>query len=114
MTVLIFAIVHMLPGNVAYAILGEFATPSAVAALELRLGLNDPLPVQYWHWLSGDAAWRFRALARDGAAGRAADHADALGHSAVLAGPAFALVAVAGIGLGVYGAGRHGRLRIMP
>ncbi|MEJ1978791.1 MAG: hypothetical protein WDN49_24425 [Acetobacteraceae bacterium] len=37
-TVLIFAIVHILPGNVAYAILGEFATPSAVATLEAKLG----------------------------------------------------------------------------
>ena len=31
MSVLIFGIVHILPGNVAYAILGEFATPAAVA-----------------------------------------------------------------------------------
>ena len=53
MSVLIFAIVHILPGNVAYAILGEYATPAAVAALEAKLGLNDPLGLQYWHWLSG-------------------------------------------------------------
>ena len=52
MSVLIFGIVHILPGNVAYAILGEFATPAAVAQLEAKLGLNDPLPVQYWRWLS--------------------------------------------------------------
>ena len=31
MSVLIFGIIHILPGNVAYAILGEFATPAAVA-----------------------------------------------------------------------------------
>ena len=63
MSVLIFGIIHLLPGNVAYAILGEFATPAAVAQLEARLGLNDPLAVQYWRWLSailplrGDASW---------------------------------------------------------
>src|SRR5260370_29999073 len=51
MSVLIFGIIHVLPGNVAYAILGEFATPAAVAQLEAKLGLNDPLPVQYWRWL---------------------------------------------------------------
>ena len=34
MSVLIFAIVHILPGNVAYAILGEYATPAAVATLQ--------------------------------------------------------------------------------
>ena len=38
MSVLIFGIVHILPGNVAYAILGEFATPAAVAQLEAKLG----------------------------------------------------------------------------
>ena len=32
MSVLIFGIIHILPGNVAYAILGEFATPAAVWA----------------------------------------------------------------------------------
>ena len=52
MSVLIFGIVHIVPGNVAYAILGEYATPGAVAILEAKLGLNDPLAVQYWHWLS--------------------------------------------------------------
>ena len=52
MSVLIFGIIHILPGNVAYAILGEFSTPAAIAQLEVKLGLNDPLPVQYWRWLS--------------------------------------------------------------
>jgi peptide/nickel transport system permease protein len=107
MTVLIFAIVHILPGNVAYAILGEFATPAAVATLEARLGLNDPLPVQYWHWLSGLLRGDFGlSLTMDRPA--APLILDALGRSAVLAGLAFALVAVVGIGLGVYGASREG------
>ncbi len=42
MSLLIFGIIHILPGNVAYAILGEFATPAAVAQLEVKLGLKDP------------------------------------------------------------------------
>ena len=53
MSVLIFGIVHLLPGNVAYAILGEFALPDAVALLQRQLGLNDPLVVQYGRWLGG-------------------------------------------------------------
>src|SRR5258708_39825494 len=52
MSVLIFGIIHILPGNVAYAILGEFATPAAAAQLGAKPGLNDPLPVQNWRWLS--------------------------------------------------------------
>ena len=50
MTVVVFAIVHVLPGSVAHMILGEYATNEAIAALEERLGLNDPLYLQYWHW----------------------------------------------------------------
>ena len=108
-TVLIFGVIHLLPGNVAYAILGEFATPGAVAALQQKLGLNDPLPLQYWHWLSGVLQGDLgRSLTMDRPAGPVI--AEALGHSAVLAGFAFVLVAVLGIGTGVYAASRQGRV----
>ena len=40
---LVFAITAVLPGNVAHLILGPFAPPEQVKALELKLGLNDPL-----------------------------------------------------------------------
>ncbi len=106
-TVLIFAIVHVLPGNVAYAILGEFATPDAVAALEAKLGLHDPLWLQYWRWLSGLLHGDLgMSLTMDRQAGPVI--ADALSRSAVLAGIAFAIVAVSGVGLGVYAASRQG------
>lgn len=108
MTVLIFVVIHVLPGNVAYAILGEFATPSAVAALEARLGLHDPLVVQYGRWLLGVLHGDFGvSLAMDRPAVPVI--LDALGRSAVLAGLSFALVATLGIGLGVYSASRAGR-----
>ena len=51
--VVVFSITNILPGNVAYMILGDYATPHAVAALEHKLGLNDPLPIQFWRWFSG-------------------------------------------------------------
>jgi len=108
MSLLIFGIVHILPGNVAYAILGEFATPAAVAQLEAKLGLNDPLPLQYWRWLSamlhGDFGMSL-VMSRP-AAGLIVD---ALGRSALLAGFSFALVAVGGIALGLYAATHRGR-----
>ncbi len=108
MTVLIFAVVHILPGNVAYAILGEYATPAAVAALEAKLGLKDPLPLQYWRWLTGVLQGDFGiALSMDRPA--APVILDALGRSAILAGLSFMLVATIGIGLGVYSASRAGR-----
>ena len=103
MTILIFAITHVLPGNVAYAILGEFATPSAVAALETKLHLHDPLALQYWHWLEallqGDLG---QSLTMDRPA--APLIAEALARSAFLALSAFTLVATGGIALGIYGA----------
>lgn len=108
MSVLIFAIVHILPGNVAYAILGEYATPAAVAALEAKLGLNEPLAVQYWRWLSGMLRGDFgESLVMSRPA--AALIGDALGRSAVLAGLAFTLVTVGGIALGLHAATHKGR-----
>lgn len=108
-TVLVFGIIHVLPGNVAYAILGEFATPPAVAVLEAKLGLNDPLWVQYWHWLEGlfhgDLG---QSLTMDRPAGPLI--AEAIGRSAVLASFAFLLVATLGVGSGVLAAVRAGRL----
>lgn len=108
-SVLIFAIVHILPGNVAYSILGEYATPPAVAVLEQRLGLHDPLWLQYWHWLSGVLLGRMGdSLVMDRPAGPLI--IDALGRSAILAGFAFAIVASLGIGLGVHAATHQGRV----
>jgi peptide/nickel transport system permease protein len=108
MSVLIFGIVHILPGNVAYAILGEFATPDAVAQLEAKLGLNDPLPVQYWRWLSAMLQGDFgMSLVMSRPA--APLIAEALGRSALLAGFSFGLIAAGGIALGLYAATHHGR-----
>jgi peptide/nickel transport system permease protein len=108
MSVLIFAIVHILPGNVAYAILGEYATPASIAVLEAKLGLNQPLVVQYWHWFTAMLHGDFgQSLTMDRPAGPLI--LDALGRSAVLAGFAFALVVVLGISLGVYAATHKGQ-----
>jgi peptide/nickel transport system permease protein len=108
MSLLIFGIIHILPGNVAYAILGEFATPAAVAQLEVKLGLNDPLPLQYWHWLDGMLHGDFgQSIVMSRPA--AALIGEALGRSALLAGFAFAIVAGGGIALGLYAATHRGQ-----
>ncbi|KFF49316.1 ABC transporter permease [Gammaproteobacteria bacterium MFB021] len=52
-SLVIFAITSLLPGDTAQQILGQFATPEQVAALREQLGLNQPAVVRYWHWLSG-------------------------------------------------------------
>ncbi len=52
-SIVIFSIIHMTPGDPASAILGDQATPEAIEALRDSLGLNDPLPVQYINWIVG-------------------------------------------------------------
>lgn len=47
---LIFAIMWMIPGDVAVSILGDGANPERVAALRQQMGLNDPWYVQYGRW----------------------------------------------------------------
>ncbi|MHB1653422.1 MAG: ABC transporter permease [Desulfitobacteriaceae bacterium] len=51
MSLVVFAIIHAIPGDPALVILGEHATPQAVNELKERLGLNQPLYMQYWHYL---------------------------------------------------------------
>lgn len=51
-SVIIFSVTQLLPGDVAQVILGQFATPQAVENLREELGLNRPIVVQYWDWLT--------------------------------------------------------------
>ncbi|MEU3624936.1 peptide ABC transporter permease [Amycolatopsis coloradensis] len=52
-SLLLFLVTQALPGDVARIILGKDATAEQVADLRLRLGLDQPLIAQYWHWLTG-------------------------------------------------------------
>lgn len=49
----IFAVTELLPGDAAQMILGQRATPETLAALRLRLGLDQPAVVRYWAWIGG-------------------------------------------------------------
>ena len=52
-SVLIFLGTQILPGDVAQSILGQSATPQALANLRAELGLNDPPLTRYLNWLGG-------------------------------------------------------------
>ncbi|MCH3906779.1 MAG: ABC transporter permease [Sphaerochaeta sp.] len=52
-TILIFVMIHLIPGDPARLMLGEKATESAVAALREKLGLNRSLTAQYFQYLKG-------------------------------------------------------------
>ena len=52
-SVMIFAGTQILPGDVAQSILGQSATPQALANLRAELGLNEPVVSRYFSWLFG-------------------------------------------------------------
>lgn len=107
MSVIVFAVTQILPGNVAYVIAGQFATPDQVAAIEARLGLNDPLWVQFSRWALSAVRGDFgTSLVMSRPVG--ALIADALARSAQLAGAAFVLIAIIGVTTGVLSAIRAG------
>lgn len=70
-SVLAFSLVHLLPGDSANAVAGEFASPEQVEQVRRDLGLDQPILVQYVNWLSsavrgdlGTSLWTSRP-ARD-------------------------------------------------
>ncbi len=62
-TILVFFLVHLIPGDPAATILGVRATPALIAEFHRDWGLDDPLPQQYWlfmkHLLQGDLGTSF-------------------------------------------------------
>lgn len=107
-SVLVFAVVQILPGDVATEILGTSATPEDLAALRVKLGLTRPAQVRYAEWIGGVVRgdWGLsllyqmpvRPLVLEG-----------LGRSAVLAGLALVIAVPLSIGLGVVASLRRDR-----
>lgn len=52
-SVLIFVVIRVLPGDPALIIMGTEASPEAAARLHEAMGLDRPLAVQYWDWIRG-------------------------------------------------------------
>jgi peptide/nickel transport system permease protein len=65
-TALTFAISALLPGDLAIAMLGDQATPDAVAALHQKLGLDLPIWQRYLYWLGGVLSGDFGFSIRTG------------------------------------------------
>ena len=107
-SVVVFAVLDLLPGNVAQVMLGESATPEAVAALEHRLGLDRPAPARYADWLRG-------LLTLELGDSQAFDApiteliAERLAVSLPLALMAMAITVVLALAAGVYAASHHNR-----
>lgn len=58
-SICIFAVTELLPGDVAVMILGSEATDETLTALRSQLGLDRPAPVRYVDWLTGAAQGDF-------------------------------------------------------
>ncbi len=51
-SVIVFSVIHLVPGDPISAAMGTEYNPQVANALRALYGLNHPLPVQYWDWLT--------------------------------------------------------------
>lgn len=107
-SVLIFGVVQILPGDVAVMILGTSATPADLATLRVKLGLDRPAPLRYLDWIGGTLRgdWGTSLLYQVPVRPLVFER---LGRSAVLAVLALAVAVPLAIGLGVVSALRRNR-----
>lgn len=102
-SLIVFGITQLLPGNAATMILGKFATEESIRALEQQLGLNQPWYIQYISWLTDFVTGNWGQSFENN---RPVFEAIAgpLRRSAALALVTLVLVTVVGISLGVLAA----------
>ncbi len=106
---IVFGVLELLPGNAAELMLGESATPEALAALRNKLGLDQPPLQRYLHWVGG-------LLTGETATSVSYDTPTAelinerLRVTLPLAVMAMLLTVVVALALGLYAAARHGTI----
>ncbi|BAM90293.1 nickel ABC transporter permease NikB [Bradyrhizobium oligotrophicum S58] len=106
--VLVFAITQALPADAAQTLLGENASPEALAAVRARLGLNDPVWLQFAHWVAHAATGNFGISMRTGLP-VAPEMLTALSRSLLLAAGALVVTLLIAVPLGIFAALRQGR-----
>lgn len=107
-TVIVFVLIHSLPGGAARAILGMHATPARVEAFNVANGLNKPLAVQYFtslsHWVTGDFGYSYKLNQSVSSL-----LAERLPKTLILSLLAILVTVIAAIPIGVYQAVRRNR-----
>ena len=98
--------VDLLPGDAARAILGRDAGADRIAAKERELGLDRPLPVRFWDWMSGAVSGDFGTTAR----GQSVNDllADKFPQTLLLASLAMLATVLVSLVCGMWWAGRPG------
>ncbi|MDP1899544.1 MAG: ABC transporter permease [Rubrivivax sp.] len=108
-SVVVFAVLELLPGNAAEVILGDTATPESLAALNARLGLDRPPLARYGQWVGG--LLRFETAASISYETPTAELiAERLHVTLPLALLAMTLSVALALTLGVFAASQHRRL----
>ena len=105
--IVVFLLIYVAPGDPVMEMVGERADPATIARLRAELRLDDPLHVQFGHYLAGI----FRGdLGNSYITGRPilGDLLDRFPKTLLLAGAAMLLASIAGISLGVLSARRPG------
>ncbi|MDP9358404.1 MAG: ABC transporter permease [Chloroflexota bacterium] len=106
-SVIVFGLIHLTPGDPAQIMLGPSASMDDVRALQHQLGLDRPVVVQYGHWIGravqGDLGQSI--VLRRSVLGEVVDR---FGNTALLAGTAIVISFTLGIVLGVVSAVRRG------
>ncbi|CPR14183.1 ABC transporter permease [Brenneria goodwinii] len=111
-SLLVFGITQLLPADAAVTLLGQNATPQALAAVRERLGLDAPAWWQYWQWLKGIVQGDWGISMRSGLP-VAPTLLTALSRSLLLAACALTLMLIIAIPLGIWAAIRQGKMADM-
>lgn len=109
-SILIFALINIIPGDPAQIILGTEATPETLARVRAKLGLDRPAVVRYFDWLKG--------IVLHGNFGRSINYdvpiSRLIGSRLLVTGPLAAMAIfftiIISIPLGIYAATHHNRL----
>ena len=107
-SLLVFGITQVLPADAATMLLGDNATPEQLAAVRARLGLDQPVWLQYARWIDGVLHGNLGTSVETGRP-VAGDMLMALGRSLLLAGLALLLMLLVAVPMGVAAALRRGR-----
>jgi peptide/nickel transport system permease protein len=107
-SLVVFAVLELLPGNPAEVILGDTATPESLAALEAKLGIDQPAHQRYFNWVGGLLRGK-TAMSYSYDTPTFELITERLAVSLPLAVMAMALTVVVALAAGVYAAAHHRR-----
>src|SRR5512141_2036913 len=108
-SIVVFLVLEILPGNAAQILMGPDASPEAVQALAVKLGLNHPATERYWNWVSGLVTGDL-GLSYAYSTPVSELIAERLSLTVPLALMAMTITTIVALGAGIFAAARHNKL----